>query len=493
RGFHSTSTLHKRVIKPFFLADIGEGIAECEVVKWLVKPPKELERFDPICEVQSDKASVELTSPFDGNLVKTFCEQGEIVKVGSKLCEFEVEEDVLDEEAQEDVKPAEEEHRENQERGELEVKEQEQEDAKAEENVFVLATPAVRRVAREEGVNLSKITGTGKGGRITKEDVFAAASGASPSAPSSGSAPAPTQSGPAVSYQTPSFESHSTSSAEPVSRPLSTVRRAMYKAMTSSLSIPHFTYSDEIDVTELEKMRLKLNKSIPSRFKKELSRKEKEPADRVPEGSRFDRLTMLPLFVKALSYVLRDHPIFRSKLVVPDGQLEKATLLESPKGLISLALSSPLGGGLFTPCLPNVGDATVFEVASTIAYLQSLALASPTPKFPEPFRTPGTITLSNIGSIGGTYTHPVIPPGGQLAIGALGKAKVLPRYVGKEQEIAKREAVAEYEGEEASWEPRLIMNVSFSGDHRVVEGMELAMLVKDWKELVENPENMIGL
>ncbi|BGP27973.1 hypothetical protein JCM10295v2_006960 [Rhodotorula toruloides] len=489
-------------VKPFVLADIGEGITECEIVKWLVKEGDVIEEFDPVVEVMSDKASVEITSPFSGKIASLAGAAGDMLKVGSVLCSIEVAGGESDAEA---APPA-------------AQSAPEPSPAPTTPSVAfslssstgfslapshtphsrpssndILATPATRRFAREHNVDLSSITGTGRDGRITKEDIWNFVSESASSAtttaparvpaPSGGSAPAPT--------------------AESTTIPLNSTRKAMYRAMSASLQIPHFSYSDVVDVTAIERMRLTLAANIPLQYRKTL-----KPADeatlarheqwsgaaRVDPTRQFDRITLLPLLLKALSLAMSEHPIFTCTLSPPPSAGPASTdpsLVRRPTHDISVALSNPSpAGGLFTPVLRSVDSSSVFDLASRLAHLQSLLPSSGNgaPKFPPEYQGAGTLTLSNIGVIGGRTTHPVVPPTGQLAIGAIGRTRVETRFV--DEARAKRVASGVEGPAELKIEPRLVMDVTFSADHRVVEGVELARLVESWKRIVENPARL---
>ncbi|GAA5921076.1 hypothetical protein JCM5296_006635, partial [Sporobolomyces johnsonii] len=180
----------------------------------------------------------------------------------------------------------------------------------AHNSIGVLATPATRRLAREHSVDLSLVKGTGKDGRITKGDILEFAPSDKQSAPSSASfTPSPSE--PAASSAASPVPS------EPI--PLSSTRRAMFRAMTASLAIPHFAYSETIDVTHLERVRLALNSHIPLKYRKTVSQADEialsrmqqwgevEESRRVPEEYRFDRVTLLPLLLKALSAAMHEH------------------------------------------------------------------------------------------------------------------------------------------------------------------------------------------
>lgn len=169
RFLHASSVLGNKVV-PFNLADIGEGITECELIQWFIQPGAQIAQFDRICEVQSDKATVEITSRFDGKVKKLHYQPGDIAKVGQPLLDIEVEgEGASDQPPQPEAEAA--------------KKTQVSSPAvpaavavpaveKKHDNSLILATPAVRRVARENKVDLSLVKGTGKGDRITKEDVL---------------------------------------------------------------------------------------------------------------------------------------------------------------------------------------------------------------------------------------------------------------------------------------------------------------------------------
>ncbi|GAA6015146.1 hypothetical protein JCM10207_003617 [Rhodosporidiobolus poonsookiae] len=500
-----TTALRMGQVKPFVLADIGEGITECEIVKWLVKPGDTIEEFDPLVEVMSDKASVEITSPFSGKIAKLAVNAGDMLRVGSVLCDIEIESDGAGEESTQTDEP------------------QPSSPAPPEPkspppgapptasapsssstSKDVFATPATRRIAREKGVDLAQVQGTGKGGRITNEDVLAAVDSASKPASSSTFEP---------SSSAPSTSPRPASSSETI--PLSPTRRAMFRAMTASLSIPHFAYSDTLDVTALERLRLKLTHNIPLRFRKTLSPAEEAVlarqavwgatafTARVDEARRIDRVTLLPLLLRTLSLAVAEHPLFLCTLNPPasSSSTEEPHLVRRTSHDLSVALSSPSpAGGLFTPVLRTVDTSSVFDLASQLAFLQS-CLPSPSsetgaPKFPPEHQGAGTLTLSNVGVVGGRGTHPVIPPTGQLAIGAVGRVRVEPRFVRGEEEERARRVAGGVEEDHATreWkvEPRLVLDASFSADHRVVEGVELARLVETWKRIVEEPSRLMA-
>ncbi|EGG12765.1 uncharacterized protein MELLADRAFT_114902 [Melampsora larici-populina 98AG31] len=450
-----SSILPGHAIKPFLLADIGEGITGCEIVKWLVAPGQDVAEFDPICEVQSDKATVEITSPFEGTIHQMFGAVGEVVKVGHPLCEIVVKQEgetVTPPDTQSNVVEPRVEPIEPQLHLNIPIT--------TTQPRLVHSTPAVRRLAKEHSINIEAITGTGKDQRVTKEDVLLYISRLATSSHESSSTPLE------------STELPTPSTAGSVRVPFNDVRHAMFRSMSKALKIPHFGYSEQIDVTELERVRLELNSSNA-------------------EPNTKPRLTLFSLLIKAMGHALRSEPIFRSTLGEPP------CFVQRQAADISIALSSPQG--LLTPLIPNVEQKTVYEIADHVRrlrkFVDTMADTTRLPVFPEELggNRPGTFTLSNIGVIGGTYTYPVIPPTGQLGIGAFGKVQVLPGYRPTDMALASAIARGLSRDPCPQPEPRLMLFASFSADHRAVEGVELARLVQRLKVICEQPSNFIGL
>ncbi|SGY63096.1 BQ5605_C007g04773 [Microbotryum silenes-dioicae] len=505
RSFASASMNQAAVSKPFLLADIGEGITEVEIVKWLIEDGQQIEMFDPIVEVMSDKATVEITSPYSGRVKALNGAVGDVIRVGKTLCEVEMdaeEGEKVETPSAPTVDSPNAAHPSNAvpEKAYLVSSTSKTEPSTLTTEVIdreVWATPATRRIAREHSVNLNRVPGTGKDGRVTKTDVLdfiAQGAGAPSAAPSSSPVASTSSATPTSSAQSSSSATGSSAASTTVA--LTGVRKAMFKAMTASLSIPHFSYSETLDVTLLERLRISLNSHIPLTHRATLTPAEEAQLSaiqnfspsttRLPEAERIQKLTLLPLLIKCLSQALYDHPLFLS-LLAPT---HDALILRKSHD-ISIALSAPSGGGLYTPLLPNVDSSSPYDLASQITLLQKTV-----PRFPPKHSGTGSITLSNVGVVGGTTTHPIIPPTGQLAIGAMGKIRVEPRYTKGSLVEAKKIAqglLDESEVELLRVEPRMLMDVTFSADHRVVEGVELAKLVESWKRIVEEPGRMSGL
>ncbi|KAI5119032.1 hypothetical protein M0805_001855 [Coniferiporia weirii] len=497
----------RKLVQPFKLADIGEGITECEVIKWSVGPSSTVQVFDPLCEVQSDKASVEITSPFEGVVKALLVKEGEVAKVGADLCLIEVDEEAptadeivedngnsggstqsgqaaashevvsastggsaLESEAGADAA-----------RRSGDVRQLHPLDPRAaqaqptnkpkKDASDVLALPSVRHFAKESGVDLTDLaSGSGKGGRVERKDVEAYLARASSEAPSS-----PT-----------SLPEMQDRSGDDVVVELGRTRHAMWKAMVKSLEIPHFGYSTYLDITALHNMLPLLNSHIPPHYLTEpppekpmaVNPSAIHPApapSTVPPTGKYSRLTYLPFLLKTLSRAMIDWPLFRSSITPSDGSTEpsKPTLTIRPHADISIALSTPTG--LYTPTLQRIDTHSVYSLASRLAHVSALGRRTPCGLGPaEMPRAGGTLTVSNVGALGrGEFAHPILVPGGGVAIVALGRA----RWV---------------RDEERGGERRLQMGVSWSADHRVVEGAELAAFVECWRAFAEQPERLIA-
>ncbi|XP_022097241.1 lipoamide acyltransferase component of branched-chain alpha-keto acid dehydrogenase complex, mitochondrial-like isoform X2 [Acanthaster planci] len=444
-----SSVLHGDVVQ-FKLSDIGEGIAEVVIKEWYVKEGDTVAQFDSICEVQSDKASVTITSRYDGVIRKIHYEVDDIARVGSPLVDIEVtsesSQDVDDSSSMSDS--------DSDSDGDT-IQSGEEAAHEERRNVKVLATPAVKRLAMENNISLADVDGTGKDGRVLKEDMLryldmvksGATTAASappkpppliPQAPPSPPPPTP----PSVTLPVPPSRPF-----EPVvvgqdrTEPIRGIKKAMVKTMTAANQIPHFGYCDEIDVSSLMELRGVL----------------KEAA-----GLRGVKFSLMPMFIKAASMALHYFPILNASV---DEQCESLTYKASHN--IGFAMDTPQG--LLVPNVKNVQARTIFEIAQELNRLMTLGYEG---KLGSDDLEGVTFTLSNIGTIGGTYARPVLMPG-TVAIGAIGKVQALPRF-DEDDEVYKA----------------YVMNVSWSADHRVIDGATMARFSNIWKSYLEEPATM---
>ncbi|PVD23796.1 hypothetical protein C0Q70_17070 [Pomacea canaliculata] len=416
RTFYTFSGLNKEVV-PFNLSDIGEGIQEVVIKEWYVQVGDRISQFDPICEVQSDKATVKITSRFDGVVRHVYYDVEAVALVGKPLIDIEKESSTVTmstctTEKQEDVLE--------------ETVSGEQFDSMLMQTVRgrkVLATPAVRRLAMENKINLSEVQGTGKDERILKEDILryleerklGIQEVTSPPPSQLERMPRPTAAvPPSSSTSSPVLQELAPKVKAPIgadrSEPIKGIRKAMVKTMTASLQIPPFGYYDE-----------------------------------------------------AASLALLEYPILNSSL---DEKCENIIYKASHN--IGLAMDTP--AGLLVPNVKNVQQLSIFEVAAELNRLQVLG---ETGKLGTEDLSGGTFSLSNIGTIGGTYARPVIMPP-EVAIGALGKIQILPRFDEKGNVVKAH-----------------IMNVSWTADHRVIDGATMARFSNRWKFYLEDPSTLI--
>lgn len=422
RGLRTTPCLDK--IISFNLSDIGEGIREVTIKEWYVKVGDTVAQFDNLCEVQSDKASVTITSRYDGKITKIHSSVDEVAYVGKALLDFEVDD--------EDSETS------DSEKDEAKVEKEGEETQTIDFSGLhkVLTTPAVRRLAMENRLDLSKVPGTGRDGRVLKGDVLEYLG----QIPRGTNVPHPT-----TAFKTQEINEQNATrtvgafTADRTEK-IRGVQKAMLKSMNESMKIPHFAYCDEVNMTELIEFRNQLK-------------------DGAARERGISKLTFMPFFIKAASIALMKYPILNSTL-----DEEKETLIYRSSHNITVAIDTPQG--LVVPNIKECHRKNIFEIAKDLNVLvekgRSGSLA------PSDF-TDGTFTLSNIGVIGGTYTKPrILMP--QVAIGGIGRTTAVPRFNHKD------ELVKAY-----------VMNISWVADHRVIDGVTIASFSNVWKQYLEHP------
>ncbi|EME50104.1 hypothetical protein DOTSEDRAFT_68841 [Dothistroma septosporum NZE10] len=460
RHFHASRRLD--VVKPFLLADIGEGITECQLIQWFVQPGARVEQFDKLCEVQSDKASVEITSPFDGVIKKLYYDPDDMAITGKPLVDIDIQSELTPEDEAK-LGSTGEEAEGNDESSEAERKEEEpvtqEQEAVEEEGVGAthtpesssapkhtqqesqqhtprpgngdkgsLATPAVRHLIKEHNLSIDDVQGSGKDGRVMKEDVQRHVSDGGQHSSSSTS--------PAHTAMQGSKRDRRVS--------LTPVQNQMFKAMTRSLNIPHFLYSTAANMTAVTALRKKLNENVK------------------PE----EKLTHLAFIMKAVSLAFLRHPLLNASLNTKDPK--KLELVYKGSHDFGIAIDSP--SGLLVPVLKNVQDLSIVEIA---AKMRQLSEAARNNKLAPGHFSGASFTVSNIGSVGGGVVAPVISEP-QVAIVGVGRSKVVPAFDENEVLIRREELV-----------------FSWSADHRVVDGAECARCAERVKSLLEEPASML--
>ena len=425
-----------KVVEDFILPDIGEGIVECEVVDWLVKEGDIIVEDQPVCDVMTDKALVQIPAKHPGKVVKLYTAKGHIAKVHAPLFAIEMDATLASAapgSTHATATPA--------------VQSGLPAAATATATATAtaataslpaghkaLASPAVRRLARELSVDIHRVPGTGPKGRVFKQDVQAFVSGAAPAVATAAAA--------VVTSETTAAPASSCSTSRRV-EPIKGIKAAMARQMAESVAtIPHFTYCEEIDLTELIALRLSLKDGLAKQGVK---------------------LTMMPFFMKAMSLALNEFPILNSQV-----NADCTALTYFDEHNIGIAVDSKVG--LLVPNVKDCQRKSIVEIAQDLTRLTDLAREG---RVSPADLKGGTITISNIGAIGGTVATPIINKP-EVAIVALGKVQQLPRFDSKGHVVA-----------------RSIMQVSWSGDHRVIDGGTIARFTNLWKKYLEEPSAML--
>lgn len=317
-----------------------------------------------------------------------------------------------------------------------------------------LATPAVRRLSKELNIDIKFVPGSGKDGRVLKEDVLSFhANGGTTPAPAKETPIPSSSSSSSITPQFPSGSSLPTStSLKETVVPLTPIQSQMFKSMTNSLSIPHFLYTEEVGIDSLTQTRTKINNLL----------KKGALGPELP-----NKMSYMPFFIKAMSIALKEFPIVNSRVTF-DSTTGKPQLVHRPSHNIGIAMDTP--SGLIVPNIKNVQNLSILEISQELNRLQ---VAGSSGKFSSADLQGGTISISNIGNVGGTYLMPVIVDS-QVAIVGIGKSRIIPSYNESMQIV-----------------PKQVMNTSWSGDHRVLDGMTMARMADRFKQLLEDPELMI--
>ena len=422
----------------FRLPDIGEGIHEGEIVKWFVKAGDEVKEDDVLCEVQNDKAVVEIPSPVEGKVEEVLVGEGVVAVVGDILIRF-------DAPGYEDLQLKGNAHHEQNEAAKTDApKEEVKEEPKAEATATaaqsvenrVIAMPSVRKFARDNDVTIQEVTGTGKNGRILKADVEAFMSGDTPAAE-------PAQ----VTEETPKAETAKPIVPAGVDFPetrekISPIRKAIAKAMVHSKhTAPHVTLMDEVDVTELVAHRKKF---------KEIA------------AEKGIKLTYLPYVVKALVSTLREFPELNRSF-------DDATSEVIQKHYFNIGIAADTDRGLLVPVIKHADCKSVFAISNEI---NELAVKARDGKLAPDEMKGASCSITNIGSAGGQWFTPVI---NHPEVAILGIGRISEKPVIKNGEIVAA--------------PVLALSLSF--DHRMIDGATAQHALNHIKRLLSEPELLL--
>lgn len=421
----------------FRLPDVGEGVAEAEVVAWHIKPGDMVKEDQSVVDVMTDKATVDMTSPVDGKVLAIHGQIGEMKAVGSVLIELEVEGEgnvsadaaaaapapapqavvKAVEPAPEPVPPA---------APEAPKPTAAPAATKATGPAFAsraageapLAAPATRRRAHELGIALQYVPGTGPGGRITPEDLDAyLASGGEAS--------------------TRRDTRYAAREVVEDTRIIGMRRKIAEKMQDAKRRIPHITYVEECDLTELEALRVDLN----------ANRKDGQP-----------KLTLLPFFIRALVRVLPDFPQINARYDDDGGVLQQYAGVH-----VGIATQTPTG--LMVPVIRHAETRDIYDIAIELVRL-STAARDGTASRDE--LSGSTITVTSLGPLGGITTTPII---NHPEVAIIGPNKLVDRPIVQGSFVTVRK----------------MMNLSSSFDHRIVDGYDAAQFVQAYRRLLEHP------
>jgi pyruvate dehydrogenase E2 component (dihydrolipoamide acetyltransferase) len=426
----------------FKFPDVGEGIEEAEIVEWCVKAGDTVEEHQNLAKVETDKAVVDIPSPIKGKIEALHFKVGDVIHVGQVLVTFEGE-GVIRSRHDSHVAPAK--------PAASPVSPAKRESvsvvgalAETDDEVMpapasaakpaaaprqILTTPAVRRLAKELGVELNDVTGTGPQGRILEADVRNFVDGSKRVATPVAKSPA---------AQMPSAPQPTVAAGSVQRIPIRGVRKAVSKHLSHSYTTAvHVTHHDEADATALMRFR------------------EKSKPDAERAGVR---VTFLPLIIKAVVSCLKKHPYLNSSL---DDAKEEIVLKGSYN--IGIALDTP--DGLMVPVIKNADKLNVFQLAREI---ERLAAAGRDRKLKLEELKDGTFTISNVGFIGGIFATPIInhPECAVLVTG-----KIVERAVVRDGAVAVRKTLP----------------LSLSFDHRILDGAEAARFTNDLIGYLEDP------
>ncbi len=422
----------------FKLPDIGEGIAEAEIVAWHAHVGDDLQEDDLLCDLMTDKATVEMTAPVSGRLVGVAGAIGDHIAIGAILATFETVGSVSESErmatvgasqianstpdpiARPHVAAASAKHAEPETSNRTEAAPAHMEPADA-GSVWqpsvnrVSASPAVRARAKDLGIDLSMVRSTGEHIRHGDVDAF-------------------------LRYNMGlGYATGGARRPDEQVRVIGLRRRIAENMAASKRSIPHFTYVEEIDVTKLEALRKDLNNT---------------------RGSR-PKLTILSLLILAVCRAIPDFPVLNARYDDEAGIVTRA-------GAIHLGMATQTESGLMVPVIRDAQDKNVWQIAGEIVRLAEAARAG---KAKSEELSGSTLTITSLGPLGGIATTPVI---NRPEVAIIGPNKVVERPVFKDGNIIAAK----------------LMNLSISCDHRVVDGLDAASFVQALRRLIETPALM---
>ena len=410
----------------FNMPDVGEGVAEAEIVEWHVKVGDTVAEDQHLVDVMTDKATIDIESPVDGKVVEVAGEPGDTIAVGAMLLVIEVEGDVPEDaeekaaEAASEAAPAPEPAPEPEPVPAADPEPHPVAEAAPEPATKskVLATPAVRKRAKDLGIDLGEIKPAADG-RVRHADLdqfLAYNSGGG-------------------------FSPAGVTRDDEAQKVIGLRKRIAQNMAASKRNIPHFSYVEEVDVTELERMRADLNAN---------------------RGSR-PKLTMLPMLITAICKLIPQFPMINARYDDEAGVVTR-------HGAVHLGMATQTDAGLMVPVIKDAQAKNLWQLANDIGRLANAARDG-SAKSDE--LSGSTLTVTSLGPLGGVATTPVI---NRPEVAIIGPNRIIERPM----------YVPDGNGGERI-EKRKLMNISISCDHRVVDGYDAASFIQELKKLVETP------
>ncbi|MEC0255791.1 dihydrolipoamide acetyltransferase family protein [Paenibacillus lautus] len=427
--------------------ELGEGLHEGEIIKMHIKPGDKVTDDDIIMEVQNDKAVVEVPCPVNGTVQEVFAKDGQVCRVGEVVAIIDAEGDIPEQEA-----PAEEQSAQEADaaKGSADTTSSPAQDAPADAkqggnggaaapaapNREVLATPSVRKFAREQGVDIAQVQGSGNNGKVTREDVEAFKNGGGQATA------APAQEAASEAKAAPAASAAVDTRAEEERVPFKGIRKAISNAMVkSAYTAPHVTIMDEVDVTELVAFRTRMK---PIAEKK---------------GTK---VTYLPFIVKALVAASRQFPALNAMI---DEEANEIVY----KKYYNIGIATDTDNGLIVPVIKDADRKSIWMIADSI---RDLAARGREGKLSPNEMKGSTISITNIGSAGGMFFTPII---NFPEVAILGTGRISEKAVVKNGEIVAAP----------------VMALSLSFDHRIIDGATAQNFMNYIKQLLANPELLV--
>lgn len=413
--------------------ELGEGLHEGEIIKMHIKPGDKITDDDIIMEVQNDKAIVEVPSPVNGTVLEVLTKDGQVCHMGEVVAIIDAEGDIPEQAAPADNHAAQEEAP----APAAEAPKAEASAAPAAPNAEVLATPSVRKLARDLGVDIAGVPGTGKAGKITREDVEAFANGGAPAA-----APAAKEDAAPAASTAAAAAPAADRNAEEERVPFKGIRKAISNAMVkSAYTAPHVTIMDEVDVAELVAFRTRLKPIMEQKGTK---------------------VTYLPFIVKALIAAVRKFPVLNAMI---DEESQEIVY----KKYYNIGIATDTDNGLIVPVIKDADRRSIWMIADDI---RDLANRGREGKLAPTEMKGSTISITNIGSAGGMFFTPII---NFPEVAILGTGRITEKPVVKNGEIVAAP----------------VMALSLSFDHRIIDGATAQNAMNYIKQLLANPELLV--